>query len=255
MTTTDLATRNGSAELSSAVETALIEGDLDGLDVRGRLALYHQVCADLGLNPRTQPFDYVRFKGREGEKAKLQLYAKRNCTDQLAKNHRLNQEILKVETVGDIYIVHARVTSPDGRSTDNIGAVGIAGKGGDFLANAFKKAVTQAYRRAVLSHVGLSFLDETEVDQVQGAERIGLETEPEQQPSDDGELVRMPSEEARELFLAHEKALNEAPTLDALQNAFRAVCRGGAQALLTRDQVKVLTTTKDACKDALGATE
>lgn len=180
--TTELAARNGAATLSLAVEKALLEGDLGQLAVEDRLQLYHQICADLGLNPRTRPFAYIWFtEPGSGGKRRLQLYAQRNATDQLARNYQLNQQVLKVETVGDIYIVHARVTSPDGRSTDNIGAVAVEGKRGDALANAFKKGVTQAYRRAVLSHVGLSFLDETEAEQVRGAETVApdeLDAEP-----------------------------------------------------------------------------
>lgn len=209
MTTTELATRQNGAALSSAVEKALIEGDLDGLDTQGRLELYLQVCSDLGLNPRTQPFDYVRFKGRDNEKAKLQLYAKRNCTDQLAKNHQLTQQILKVEVISDIYMVTARVSSPDGRFTDNIGAVGIANRTGDFLANAMKKAVTQSYRRAVLSHVGLSFLDETEVEQVQGAEIVTLD-----EPTAAKPTRQQPSKRAvydgKQTLLALEQSCHEA---------------------------------------------
>jgi hypothetical protein len=69
----------------------------------------------------------------------------------------------------DIYLVSVRVTGADGRLSENQGAVAVAHLKGDALANAVLKATTKAIRRAVLSHVGLGMLDETEVETIPGA--------------------------------------------------------------------------------------
>jgi hypothetical protein len=66
----------------------------------------------------------------------------------------------------DIYIVSVRVTGADGRVSENQGAVAIGHLKADALANAVLKATTKAIRRAVLSHVGLGMLDETEVETI-----------------------------------------------------------------------------------------
>jgi hypothetical protein len=55
------------------------------------------------------------------------------------------------------------------RFADDFGAVPVTGKGGDDLANAFKKAATQAHRRATLTLLGIGMNDETEVEQIKGA--------------------------------------------------------------------------------------
>jgi hypothetical protein len=71
--------------------------------------------------------------------------------------------------------VTARATDRAGRSDESIGAVAIGGLKGDALCNALMKAETKAKRRATLAIVGLSFLDESEVETVQGARRVDLE--------------------------------------------------------------------------------
>ena len=65
----------------TTIEAVLIKGDLSTLTESQRLAHYQNVCASLGLNPLTQPFDYIRLNN------KLVLYAKRDAAEQLRKIH------------------------------------------------------------------------------------------------------------------------------------------------------------------------
>lgn len=146
------------------LEQVVCAGDLSKLTTEQKLQWYVLRCEAAGLDPRTQPFQYVTLQG------KLTLYATKTATDQVAKANGISSEIVRDEMLpGDIYRVHARVTGRDGRRTDNIGAVNIAGMKGDQLANAMMKGVTKAFRRAVLSHCGLGMLDESEVQDVPGA--------------------------------------------------------------------------------------
>jgi len=147
----------------NGVEKALIEGDLSKLTPDQRLKYYLEVCQSLGLNPLTRPFDYIVLNG------KLTLYAKRDATDQLRKNYNVSVQIVARETIGDLYVVTARATMPDGRFDESIGAVAIAGLRGDALANAMMKAETKAKRRVTLSICGMGFLDETEVESIPDA--------------------------------------------------------------------------------------
>lgn len=145
---------------ADAIERVLINGDLAALTEAQRLSYYRRVCESLGLNPLTQPFDYLRLSG------KLVLYATKNCTEQLRKLHLVSITDLRTERVGDVYIstVHARDKSL--RTDCATGVVAVGNLKGDALANAVMKAETKAKRRVTLSLCGLGMLDESELETV-----------------------------------------------------------------------------------------
>lgn len=134
------------------------DGDCSKLNPEQRLQYYRARCDAAGLDYRAQPFQYITLSG------KLVLYALKGATDQLSATHRIAVEILDQRTEADTRIVTVRARTGDGRSTDEIGAVGIKGLAGDALANALMKAVTKAKRRAILAICGLGMLDETELE-------------------------------------------------------------------------------------------
>jgi hypothetical protein len=141
-------------------------GDLSRLSEEERLSYYQAVCESLGLNPLTRPFEYLRLGGR------LVLYATRAATDQLRQIHGVSIQILKQERVGDLYIVHVRARSRDGREDEDLGVVSLAGLSQEDLVNAIMKAITKAKRRVTLSICGLGWLDESEIETIPGAERV-----------------------------------------------------------------------------------
>lgn len=151
---------------TSAIESALIQNDLSKLSEKDRLAYYKNVCESLGLNPLTQPFAYINLSG------KLTLYAKRDAADQLRKINKVSIEITRQEKVGDIFMVNAKATLPDGRTDESTGAVNVANLKGEALANAYLKCETKAKRRVTLSICGLGFLDETEADSIPDARLV-----------------------------------------------------------------------------------
>lgn len=173
--TTELATRG---TLSANIEQVLLAGDLAKLTPDERLNYYNAVCSSLGLNPLTQPFQYIVLNG------KLQLYAKKDCTEQLRKIHGVSIAKVDPKQIGDLVVVVADAADRDGRTDSSTGAVAIVypmrikdfegkwkdhpkgGKqfDGEDLANAMMKAETKAKRRVTLSICGLGMLDETEVD-------------------------------------------------------------------------------------------
>lgn len=167
--TTELATRS---TLSQNIEQVLIGGDLAQLKPDERLNYYNTLCASLGLNALTQPFQYIVLNG------KLQLYAKKDCTEQLRKIHGVSITKVDPKQIGDLLVVVADAADRDGRVDSSTGAVTVKGcekkdrngnvtvydlKGED-LANAMMKCETKAKRRVTLSICGLGMLDETEVD-------------------------------------------------------------------------------------------
>lgn len=151
------------------IERALLQGDLSQLTDEQRLAYYQRVCESLGLNPLTKPFEYLRLNGR------LVLYANRSCADQLRQIHGVSTEIVSQQQVGDLYVVHVRARTRDGRVDEDLGIVSTRELAGDALGNAILKAVTKAKRRVTLSICGLGWLDETEVESIPGAVRVSAE--------------------------------------------------------------------------------
>lgn len=151
---------------SEAVEKALILGDLSALTSDERISYYRSVCKSLGLNELTRPFDYLKLNG------KLQLYAKKDATEQLRKINKISIYKLEKEQEGDLYTVTAYGRTADGREDVDMGATTTKGLSGDNLVNARLKAVTKAKRRLTLSMSGLGFLDETEIETIPQAQTI-----------------------------------------------------------------------------------
>lgn len=150
------------------VASLVINGDLKRLEPRQKVEYYNFRCRQAGLDPAAKPFDLLVLNGKEV------LYANAGCTQQLCNLHKLSVEIIQRERLDDIYLVHARVKGPDGRVTENMGAVSISGLKGEALANAYLKATTKAIRRTVLAHCGLGMMDETEVETIPGAVKTQL---------------------------------------------------------------------------------
>lgn len=151
------------AKQATAIEAALVTGDLSRLTTEQRLEYYKSVCESLGLNPLTRPFDYITLN------QKLTLYARKDATDQLRTNRKVSIYKLEREKVDDIYTVTAYARTVDGREDASVGAVSVGGLRGDNLANALMKTETKAKRRVTLSICGLGMLDETEIETIPNA--------------------------------------------------------------------------------------
>lgn len=139
------------------IERVLLGGDLSQLTPDQRLSYYNAVCSSLGLNPLTRPFQFIMLNG------KLQLYAARDCTEQLRKIHGVSITSVDPKQIGDLYVVVASARDANGRIDSSTGAVNIKGLQGENLANKMMTAETKAKRRVTLSLCGLGLLDETEV--------------------------------------------------------------------------------------------
>jgi hypothetical protein len=144
----------------ATLEGVILNGDLSKLTQAQKIEYVTGLCTRLGLDPATQPLKLMSLNG------KLIVYADRSCASQLNRLHHLSHQITSTERVDDVFIVNARCTGPDGRYTEEMGAVSLAGLKGESLANAMMKARTKAMRRATLTHVGLGFLDEEETETI-----------------------------------------------------------------------------------------
>ena len=146
--------------MDRVVESLVIRGDMSGLSPRDRALHYTQVCRDLGLNPASQPFAYLRLNGKEV------LYATRGCTDHLARIHRVTRATIDGPKVIDLagtklVFCVVKVSMPDGRSETATATVPLVDP-----VNVLMKCETKAKRRATLSILGLSVLDEMELETI-----------------------------------------------------------------------------------------
>lgn len=149
-------------------EKLALAGDLSGLTPPQKVAYYGYRCQMLGLDPMGRPFDYLQLNG------KLVLYANKGCTEQLTESRKLSSQIVSRELMeGGLFAVGVRVTGADGRCTENMAVVPLGSTALEARANMMMKCATKALRRTVLSHCGLGMLDETEVDTIPGARRVG----------------------------------------------------------------------------------
>jgi hypothetical protein len=128
-----------------------------------RVNYYTQFCQSLGLNPLTQPFQIIKFQGKE------KLYATKDCTEQLRKIHGVSITDIASQKIEDVYVVTAKAMDKNGKVYTSTGAVTISNLKGDALANALMKAETKAKRRVTLSICGLGILDESETDTMKEA--------------------------------------------------------------------------------------
>jgi hypothetical protein len=167
------AAKSASSQLAiagtKALEAYIAAGDIGKLGPEQRIALYRAVCDSLGLNPLTQPFQYLTLSG------KTVLYATKSCTEQLRSIHGVSVLRMEREIIGDILTVTVAVRERTGREDISTGSVSLAGLKGENLSNAYMKAETKAKRRATLSICGLAVLDETEVDSIAGAQAVPVE--------------------------------------------------------------------------------
>lgn len=156
------------------MEALVVGGDLRKLSAAQRLEVYRARCDAAGIDPRTQPFQYLDLQG------KLTLYATKTATDQIIAARSLTVAITDRKIHADLGVIEAtcRVTFPDGRSVEDVGVVSLgSGAKGDVVANAIMKAVTKAKRRTVLSACGLGMLDETERETIPGARDVVVDAQ------------------------------------------------------------------------------
>lgn len=145
---------------ADTMQSLITGGDCARLTPAQKTAYYVARCEAAGLDPRAQPFAFMRLNGKEV------LYAQKSASDQLAAKHGVRMSILSQATEDGIRVVTVRAEAKDGRVTEEIGALPIKGLMGEALSNALMKCVTKAKRRAVLSLCGLGMLDETEVESI-----------------------------------------------------------------------------------------
>ena len=201
-------TQQNQNQQTNIANQLILQGDLSKLSAGDKVRYYNGYCERMGLDPFTKPFDILRLNGKEV------LYCTRSGTQQLNKLHKVSHLITSRDTNAEagVYIVTSKASLPDGRCTESIGAVNIAGLKGEAYANAIMKAETKAKRRATLDLLGLGVLDESEAESIPNASTVALQTMVEALPQMEVEAVEVIEEDAElsigRLAIAIKKASN-----------------------------------------------
>lgn len=188
------------------INELIFTGNVSQLSKDQQIQYVLALCKRYDLDPVTKPFNIINFQG------KSQVYANKSTTDQIREKKKLSARIVDTKVVEGIYIAIAEVGVAN-RVESSTGAVTIKGLSGDMLANAIMKAETKAKRRATLSFMGLSVMDETEVETITNAK-----IEPTPELSNEGFLNKViekkQPEEDRDLEL--EKAIESIENTNSL---------------------------------------
>lgn len=142
----------------NVISQIVLSGNIGGLAPADKVRYYNLFCQSLGLNPVTQPFQIIRFQGKEI------LYATKDATEQLRKINGVSVVDLRRTFADGLCVVDVKVQDKTGRTDIATGAVPTVNLKGESLSNAIMKAETKAKRRATLSICGLGALDESELD-------------------------------------------------------------------------------------------
>ena len=199
-------TQQNQNQQTSIANQLILQGDLSKLSANDKVKYYNGYCERMGLDPFTKPFDILRLNGKEV------LYCTRSGTQQLNKLHKVSHLITSRDTNQEagVYIVTSKASLPDGRCTESIGAVNIAGLKGEAYANAIMKAETKAKRRATLDLLGLGVLDESEAESIPNAKLMAIQTMVEALPQMEVEAVEIIEEDEQlsigRLMIAIKKA-------------------------------------------------
>ena len=153
---------------ATIMEQVVATGNLAALTPEQRVNYYRSVCDSLGLNPLTQPFQYITLNG------KLTLYARKDATDQLRSIKSISIDKPDIHFEDEWIIVTVVAQDAAGRRDADIGVVSRKDMRGDF-GNALMKAVTKAKRRVTLSICGLGMLDETEIETIPAAQPVTVD--------------------------------------------------------------------------------
>lgn len=182
---------------ASIANQLILQGDLSKLSAGDKVRYYNGYCERMGLDPFTKPFDILRLNGKEV------LYCTRSGTQQLNKLHKVSHLITSRDTNQDagVYIVTSKASLPDGRCTESLGAVNIAGLKGEAYANAIMKAETKAKRRATLDLLGLGVLDESEAESIPNASTVALNIMTQALPEMEVEVEVLETEEQEKLSI------------------------------------------------------
>jgi len=160
--------------LPMSTVNAQLHNDWKGVSDSDKVKYSLAICKTLNIPTPMNPFKFISMNGKEV------LYATKEAAELLAERNKISVTITNkyVERDSNLYVVEVRASMPGGRTFDNLAALSLAGKTGDIRANLMMKCVSKAIRRLVFSAVGLSVLDEDDLEAIRRNGSPSSETHP-----------------------------------------------------------------------------
>ena len=95
--------------MSDLIERIVTKGDISALSPSDKVDYYRQICERLGLDPLTQPFQFLTLSGKQV------LYATKSCTEQLRVINGISVTALDHSSVNGVYVVTCKVQNAKGQ--------------------------------------------------------------------------------------------------------------------------------------------
>ena len=151
----ELAQRN---TIQGAIEQVILKRDLRSLTEIERVQYNFALCRSLGLNPLTNPIDYLINDN------KMTPYINAVGVAQLRAIHGISTKVLSRQTDKEFYYVTAIATDRSNRSEESTAIVALTDKYGKQIlgqrrADLMMKAETKAKRRCTLQLAGIPWAD------------------------------------------------------------------------------------------------
>ena len=204
-----------SEDAPSPLEQLLSEVQASGNDTtrlptQDKAALLRGLSKALGLNPLSGGVMLLRTGGKET------LYVTKVGTDQIAAREKLSRETVcgpEVRAIEGKKVVFCQVRArhPDGRSEMSTATLPLADPVNDLM-----KCETKAKRRATLSVCGLGLLAEDEIETIQGAQKVDVDTGALPEPEDDGA-------DGSRAFAAYVESLTTATDATSIRRLYHAL--------------------------------
>lgn len=149
----------------AAIERVILNKDLRSLTEIERVQYNFALCRSLGLNPLTNPIDYIV----DSKSGKMTPYINAIGVAQIRSIHNISTKITARTTDNQhIHYVTAIATDANGRNEETTAMVALIDKYGKTLtgqkrADKMMAAETKAKRRATLALVGIPWADSGQV--------------------------------------------------------------------------------------------
>lgn len=183
--------------ISGDIMQEVMGGNLERLTPAQRVELHNAVCASVGLNPLTHPFDFIHFPARRGEAAKTILYPNATAFSQLTAMHKLSIDFSPLHEDQERGLMIQWCSVTDGvRAAKDMAVISTEGRRqdgstykltGQAYGDAMMKVMTKARRRAVSAFCGLPLNgfgggedDDPEGGRIVTVDADGVITSPEQ---------------------------------------------------------------------------
>jgi hypothetical protein len=148
------------SERNKMLTDIIIDGDVSKMNREQKAKYVLDICNVTGLNPATQPFNFMLLKGKEV------MYMNKQGAEELRQIHKISITNVEHNISDGIVIVKVTGHGADGREDTSIAVLPLPANKSEDYCNAIMKCETKAKRRFTLSICGLNILDQDTIQSI-----------------------------------------------------------------------------------------